>query len=294
MGKLIRCITSEGAVMATCVDTTDIVSKAEQYHKTSAVVTAALGRLLTAASMMGNMLKGKDNSITVRIAGDGAIGNLVAAADYNGDVRGYVTNPVVELPLNAKGKLDVGGAIGGGILHVIKDLGLKEPYVGQIELTTGEVAEDITAYYAISEQIPTVCALGVLVNPDLTVKQAGGFIIQLLPGAMESDIVKLENAVNELEPITKMMDEGKTPSDILALALKNFEYEVLYEQEVSYKCKCSRERTKAALSCIGDKDMEEMIAEGKDIKVDCHFCDKSYLFSTAELKNIVKEKQEKR
>lgn len=293
MGKLIRCITSEGAVMATCVDTTDIVGKAEQYHKTSAVVTAALGRLLTATSMMGNMLKGKDNSITVRISGDGPIGTLVATADFNGDVRGYVTNPVVELPLNSKGKLDVGGAVGKGVLHVIKDLGLKEPYVGQVELTSGEVAEDITAYYAISEQIPTVCALGVLVNPDLTVKQAGGFIIQLLPGAMESDIVKLENAINELEPITKMMNDGKSPSDILALALKNFEYEVLYEQEISYKCKCSRQRTITALSSVGDADLVEMIQEGKDVEVSCHFCDKTYSFTPFDLEKIRQEKNKK-
>ena len=279
--------------MATCVDTTDIVSTAERYHKTSAVVTAALGRLLTAACMMGNMLKGKDDTLTVRIAGDGPAGTLVAASDSDGNVRGYVTNPVVEIPLNAKGKLDVGGAVGAGTLYVIKDLGLKEPYVGQIPLTTGEIAEDITAYYAISEQIPTVCALGVLVNPDLTVKSAGGFIIQLLPGAAESDIAGLEEAVNALEPVTKMLSEGKSPEDILAAALKNFEYEVLYEQEVSYRCKCSRERTEAALACIGDADLKEMADDGKNIEVSCHFCDKTYVFTPEDIVRIAAEKNKK-
>ncbi len=293
MGKLIRCITNEGAVMAVCADTTDIVAKAEEYHKTSAVVTAALGRLLTATSMMGNMLKGADNSLTVRVQGDGPAGTLVAASDFDGNVRGYVTNPVVELPLNEKGKLDVGGAVGGGTLFIIKDLGLKEPYVGQVPLTTGEIAEDITAYYAISEQIPTVCALGVLVNPDLTVKSAGGFIIQLLPGAVDSDIEKLEDGVNGLEPVTKMLSDGKTPLDILKLALKNFEFEVLYEQEVEYKCKCSRARTEAAFKSIGKEDIEEMIASGEDQEVVCHFCNKRYIFTPEELKKLLKNKSEK-
>lgn len=293
MGKLIRCITNDGAVMATCVDTTDIVNTAEQYHKTSAVVTAALGRLLTAASMMGNMLKTADGTLTLRVAGEGPIGTVVAASDSDGNVRGYVTNPVVEIPLNAKGKLDVGGAVGNGTLYVIKDLGMKEPYVGQIPLTTGEIAEDITAYYAISEQIPTVCALGVLVNPDLTVKAAGGFIIQLLPGAMESDIVKLEESVNSLESVTKMLADGKTPEEILKLALKNFEYEILYTEEVSYKCKCSRSRTAAALSSIGDEDLREIIADGKDTEVVCHFCNKQYIFTVDDIQKILDEKFEK-
>lgn len=279
--------------MATCVDTTDIVNAAEGYHKTSAVVTAALGRLLTATCMMGNMLKGKDDSITVRVAGEGAVGNIVAAADSEGNVRGYVTNPVVELPLNAKGKLDVGGAVGGGTLYVIKDLGLKDPYVGQVPLTTGEIAEDITAYYAVSEQIPTVCALGVLVNPDLTVKSSGGFIIQLLPGAIESDIERLESAVKELQPVTTMLSQGLTPEDILAKALKNFEYEVLYEQQVEYKCKCSRERTEKAIMSIGNDDLLEMANDEKDTEVKCHFCNKNYIFTPKEIRKLLEEKNKK-
>ena len=293
MGKLIRCITSEGAIMATCVDTTDVVAKAEKYHNTSAVVTAALGRLLTAASMMGNMLKSDDQSLTLRIMGEGKIGNLVAASDFDGNVRGYVTNPVVEIPLNAKGKLDVGGAVGAGTLYVIKDLGMKEPYVGQIPLTTGEIAEDITSYYAISEQIPTICALGVLVNPDLTVNVAGGFIIQMLPGFTDAEIDKLEDSVKDLEPITKMLSDGKTPEEILRLALKNFEVEVLYEQDIEYKCKCSRERTEAALISIGIEDLKEMAEDEKDTEVCCHFCDKKYIFTKKDLEKIISKKVKK-
>ena len=293
MGKLIRCITNEGAVMATAVDTADIVAQAEQYHKTSAVVTAALGRLLTAASMMGNMLKDKDNSITLKITGDGPIGTLVAASDFDGNVRGYVTNQIVEIPLNSKGKLDVGGAVGKGTLYVIKDLGMKEPYIGQIPLTSGEIAEDITSYYAISEQIPTICALGVLVNPDLTVNVAGGFIIQLLPGYADADIDKLEDSVKDLEPVTKMLSDGKTPEEILRIALKNFEVEVLYEQTIAYKCKCSRQRTESALMSIGIEDLEEMAADTKDTEVCCHFCNKRYSFTSDDIKKIILKKNKK-
>ena len=279
--------------MATCVDTTDIVAQAEKYHKTSAVVTAALGRLLTAASMMGNMLKSSDHTLTLRIMGEGKIGNLVAASDFDGNVRGYVTNPIVEIPLNAKGKLDVGGAVGAGTLYVIKDLGMKDPYVGQIPLATGEIAEDITSYYAISEQIPTICGLGVLVNPNLTVNVAGGFIIQLLPGYTDADIDKLEDSVKDLESVTKMLSDGKTPEEILRLALKNFEVEVLYEQEIAYKCKCSRERTVEALMCVGTEDLEEMANDTKDTEVCCHFCDKRYIFTPEDIKKIILKKVEK-
>lgn len=288
MGKLIRCITSDGAVMATAVDTTDIVATAEQYHKTSAVVTAALGRLLTAASMMGNMLKGKDNSITLRIKGDGPVGAIVAASDANGDVRGYAVNPVVEIPLNEKGKLDVSGCIGkNGTLFVIKDLGLKEPYNGFVPLVTGEIAEDITAYYAESEQIPTVCALGVLVNPDLTVKQAGGFIIQLLPGADNSTIDKLEASIQKMEAVTKLMDQGLSHKDIILKALEAFEVEILYEQDIFYKCNCDRERVEKAILSLGKDELEQMANEEEQIEVCCHFCDKKYYFKRDELKKML-------
>lgn len=284
MGKLIRCITSNGQVMATAVDTTDIVNKAEQIHTTSAVVTAALGRLLTASSMMGNMLKGKDNSITLRVQGGGPLGSLIAVADFNGDVRGYVTNPVVELPLNEKGKLDVGGAVGKeGNLYVIKDLGLKEPYNGMVPLVSGEIAEDITAYYALSEQSPTVCALGVLVNPDLTVKKAGGYIIQLLPAAEEATIDKLEDGIKDIESVTKMLLDGMTPEDIIRRALKNFEVEVLYSQDIEYKCNCSKQRVEKALLSMGKAELQSMAEEMDGAEINCHFCDKVYKFTKGEI-----------
>ncbi len=289
MGKLIRCITSNGQVMATAIDSTDICAEAERIHKTSAVVTAALGRLLTATSMMGNMLKGKDNSITVRVAGGGPIGSVICAADFNGDVRGYVTNPVVELPLNEKGKLDVGGAVGkNGNIYVLKDLGLKEPYNGMTPLISGEIAEDITAYYALSEQTPTVCALGVLVSPDLTVKKAGGYIIQLLPAAEEETIKKLEDGIKDIPSVTGMLSEGMTPEDIVRRALKNFEVEVLYEQETEYKCNCSKQRIEKALLSMGKKELHDMTEEMDEAEIECHFCDKKYVFTKRELKALEK------
>lgn len=289
MGKLIRCITSDGQVMATALDSTDIVAAAEGFHKTSAVATAALGRLLTATSMMGNMLKGKDNTITLRVSGGGPIGSVICAADFNGDVRGYVTNPVVELPLNEKGKLDVGGAVGkNGNLYVIKDLGLKEPYNGMTPLVSGEIAEDVTAYYALSEQTPTVCALGVLVNPDLTVKKAGGYIIQLLPFAAEEAITKLEDGIKDIQSVTGMLTEGMSPEDIIRRVLKNFEVEVLYEHEVEYKCNCSKQRIEKALLSMGRAELHSMAEEMEKAEIECHFCDKKYEFTKAELQALEK------
>ena len=283
MGKLIRCITSDGAVMAAALDSTDIVGRAEQIHKTSAVITAGLGRLLTAASMMGNALKGKEDSITIRVAGDGPAGGLVAVSDAAGNVRGYAVNPVVELPLNGKGKLDVAGAVGKGNLYVSKDLGLKEPYNGSTPLVSGEIAEDITAYYAMSEQIPTVCALGVLVNPDLTVRAAGGFLIQLLPAADPSTIDRLEANIRDIPPITSMLTDGLTPEQIVRRALAGFETEVLWEQDVAYRCDCSRERVERALRSMGRQELESLIQEQGGAEVTCHFCDKVYRFDREEL-----------
>lgn len=294
MGKLIRTITSDGAVMATALDSTDIVAKAEQYHKTSAVVTAALGRLLTAASIMGNMMKGQKDTVTVRITGNGPVGALVAVADSKGDVRGYVTNPRVEIPLKENGKLDVSGAVGTeGFIYVIKDIGLKEPYSGSVPLVSGEIAEDVTAYYAVSEQIPTVCALGVLVNPDLTVKKAGGVLIQLLPGADDSTIDKLEENLKHIRPITTMMDEGMDIKDIVFTMLEGFDTEVLYEESPHYSCPCNRERVKSVLSSISTDELDSMAEEMEEIKVECHFCDKEYIFSPKEVKAISEQKKAK-
>lgn len=284
MGKLIRCITSCGQVMATAVDTTDIVARAEEIHTTSAVVTAALGRLLTAGSMMGNMLKGKDDSITLKIAGGGPTGSLIVVADFNGDVRGYVQNPVVELPLNSNGKLDVGGAVGkDGFLYVLKDLGLKEPFSGTVPLVSGEIAEDITSYYALSEQIPTVCALGVLVNPDLTVKAAGGYIIQLLPAAEDSTIDKLEDSISKMKAVTTLLSSGMTPEEIVRTALSGFDVEVLYEQDIEYKCNCNRDRVSKAIISLGREELVKMAEELPEVEVNCHFCDKVYKFDKKEI-----------
>lgn len=290
MGKLIRCITSDGLVMATAIDSTDIVARAEQIHSTSAVVTAALGRLLTAGAMMGNMLKGSENSITLRLAGGGPVGSVIVVADYQGHVRGYVGNPIVELPLNPKGKLDVAGAVGTeGNLYITKDLGMKEPYNGCIPLVSGEIAEDITAYYAVSEQIPTVCALGVLVNPDLTVKAAGGYIIQLLPAAGEDTIELIEKGMQGLPAVTTMLANGMQPIDIVKRALCEFEVETLYEEDVEYRCNCSRERIETALITLGHEELCKMADELPGVEVSCHFCDKVYKFSPCEVRNLAKK-----
>ena len=229
MGKLIRCITSEGAVMVSAVDSTDIVAKAEQIHGTSAVITAALGRMLTAASMMGNMLKGEKSSISLKIDGGGPAGAITVSADSTGNVRGYAVNPVVEIPLKPNGKLDVSGAVGtDGNLYIVKDLGMKEPYNGFVPIVSGEIAEDITSYYATSEQIPTVCALGVLVNPDLSVKKAGGYILQLLPFTEDEIITKIENNLKRVKPVTALLDEGWDIEEIVKDVLQGFEVEVIY------------------------------------------------------------------
>lgn len=287
MGRLIRCITSDGCVKAVALDSTDIVNAAADIHKTSAVVSAALGRLLTAASIMGDMLKGENNSVTLRMAGDGPLQAIIAVSDSKGNVKGYPVNPVVEIPLNAKGKLDVGGAIGEGYLYVLKDLGLKEPYNGVVPLVSGEVAEDITAYYATSEQIPTVCALGVLVNPDLTIKAAGGLLIQLLPTADDSIITKVENSIKTFKPITTYLSEGVSLEDIVKAALNEFEVEVLDETNTSYMCDCSRERTKSVLKSIGEEELLKLADEEENTEVKCHFCNNTYKFTSDELRKLI-------
>ena len=290
MGKLIRCITSEGAVMVSAVDSTDIVAKAEQIHKTSAVITAALGRMLTAVSMMGNMLKGKDNTISLKIDGNGPVGAITVSADSTGNVRGYAQTPVVEIPLKPNGKLDVSGAVGtDGNLFVVKDLGMKEPYNGFVPIVSGEIAEDITSYYATSEQIPTVCALGVLVNPDLTVKKAGGYILQLLPFTEDEIITRIENNLARVKPVTQLLDEGMDIEDIVRDVLEGFDVEVIYEEQVEYKCKCSREKIAATLQGLGKKELEEMRDDLPQVDVKCHFCNTEYSFSKSDIENILKK-----
>lgn len=289
MGIIISAISADGAAVCHAIDSTDIVAEAERLHKTSATVTAALGRLLTAASLMGCQMKGKNDSLTLRIKAGGPIGSVTAVSDSDGNPRGYAQNPVVEIPLNAYGKLDVAGAVGrDGFLYVMRDLGLKEPYIGQTPIISGEIAEDITHYYAQSEQTPTVCGLGVLVNPDLTVCRAGGFLAQLLPGAPEEDIGILENNVRDMPPVTKLLSEGNTPVDIALMMLRGMDAGIISEFPVRYRCDCSRERVVKALLSLGAAELEEMAAERPMTEVECHFCSKKHAFSSDELLELAK------
>ena len=293
MGKLVRCISSDGTLTVMAADTTDIVNTAQEIHKTSAVVSAALGRLLTAACLMGSALKGKDDSVTLRINGGGPAGTILAVSDSSGNVRGYAVNPVVEIPLNDKGKLDVAGAVGtDGALTVIKDLGLKDPYVGQIPIASGEIAEDITSYFAVSEQIPTVCALGVLVNPDLTIRRAGGFIIQLLPTADDSVIDLVEKCIEGIEPVTKMLDSKMTPEEICRHVLADFELEMLDEAQPEYRCNCSRDRVSKALISMGREELSDIMKDERT-EVCCQFCDKKYVFTPSDIAKLIEQSSSK-
>lgn len=292
MNKLVRCLSEDGTVLVMAADTTELVETARRYHETSKVCSAALGRLLTAASLMGTLLKSDDYSLTLRINGGGPAGSVIAVGDPHGNVRGYVMNPHIEMPLNEKGKLDVGGAVGtDGHLTVIKDIGMRDPYIGQIPIVSGEIAEDITSYYAISEQVPTVCALGVLVNPDLTVAVAGGFMIQLLPTADDTIIDKVEAGLQDLPSVTSMLAQGMTPLEICKKVVPNFEIGVLDEENPDYVCNCSRERVEAALLSTGKQSLLEM-AEDAGTQVRCHFCPKVFTFTPAELKKLAKDASE--
>lgn len=286
MGKIIRCITSDGLVSAVCADTKDIVETAYNYHKTYPVMTAALGRLLTAASMMGCALKGENSSVTLKIESDGLAKGLVAVSDSKGNPKGYAVNPIVDIPEKKKGKLDVGGAIGKGTLFVSKDIGMDMPYNGAIELVSGEIAEDIAAYFVESEQIPTACALGVLINPDLSINSAGGFLIQMLPAAGEDTAELIEDGLKKVDSVTSMLSKGMSILDIVKKVLCNFKVEVLEESEISYKCGCSKERTDKVLKSIGKEELLRLAEEQEKTEVDCHFCDKKYIYSSEDLKAL--------
>ncbi len=288
MGKIYRCLTQDATVMAMAMDARDIAAQAEQFHSTSAVVTAALGRLLTATSMMGVMLKGQKDTVTLKLNGGGPIGTLLAVADSRGNVRGYAQNPVVELPLRADGKLDVGGAVGrDGMLNVIRDSGTGEPYAGCVPLTSGEIAEDVTAYYAVSEQTPTVCALGVLVNPDLTVQVAGGLLLQLLPFCPESVIDKIEENMASLGSMTSMLAEGLTPLQICEKALAGMPFDVLDTYDPEYRCNCSRERVEKALLSMKPEELLTLPDENGLVTADCSFCDQTYRFTKEDLEKLI-------
>lgn len=284
MAKVVRTITADASAVASAIDATDIVNRIEQIHKPSAVITAALGRLSIAASLMGMGLKNTSDSLTLRFNGDGPSGSLIAVSDGKGNVRSYVANPIVELPLNSVGKLDVASAVGrNGTLSVVKDMGLKEPYCGQVPIVSGEIAEDIASYFAVSEQIPTVCGLGVLVDKDLSVKNAGGFLIQLLPFADESVISVIEKNINALPSVTQMLSAGMTSEEMAMKVLEGLEPNVLDSFECGYKCDCSSERVERALISMGGRELRDMAEEKETTEVCCHFCDRKYYFSSKEL-----------
>ena len=286
---MIRATAADGQIRAFAATTKEMVETAKNAHNTSPIATAALGRLMTAAAMMGSDLKGEGELLTLRIEGDGPIGGLLVTADGKGDVKGYAFNPDVMLPPNAQGKLDVGGSLGLGVLSVIKDIGLKEPYVGQTQLITGEIAEDLTYYFATSEQVPSSVALGVLMNKDNTVRQAGGFIIQLLPGASDEIIDRLDAKLSRISSITSLLDAGKTPEEILTDILGEFGLEILKKMPVQFHCDCERSRVEKAIISIGRKEIQDMIDEGKEIEVNCQFCNKHYKFSVDELGEMLKK-----
>lgn len=288
MGRIVRAISKDASVVCSAIDGQDIVARIEEIHKTSAVCTAALGRLTFGASLLGFGLKGKDDSITLRMSGGGPAGTLIAVSDSFGNVKSYIQNPVVEIPLNSVGKLDVRGAVGTeGTLSVIKDLGLKEPYSGQVPIVSGEIAEDITSYLATSEQVPSVCALGVLVNPDLTCAKAGGFLIQLLPFAPDEAIDIIEKNIQSMQSVTQMLSAGLTAEDIALRALEGLEPNVLDDFKVGYVCDCSRKRVEKALVSLGSDQLEEL-SKDEITEVKCHFCDKVYNFTSEEVKALIK------
>lgn len=293
-GILKRYLSGDGAVVCSVLDGTEMCREMERIHKTSAVCTAALGRLSMAASLIGYTLKNPGDTVTVRLDGGGPAGILLAVADDLGNVKSYVDHPLVELPLNAKGKLDVAGAVGtDGTLFVIKDLGMKEPYSGQTALVSGEIAEDVTQYFADSEQVPTACGLGVLVNPDLTVRCAGGYLVQLLPFAPESDIAQLEENLKDVTSVTELMQSGLDADAIAQKLMAGLNAEMLDESEPAYACDCSRERTARMLAALDVPTLREMAAEMPEIEVCCHFCTKKYVFTPAEITAMANAKEQK-
>ncbi len=284
---IIRGMTADNQVRFFAAYTKKLVETAHTIHNTSPVATAALGRLLTAGSIMGSMCKNDSDVLTLQIQCSGPIKGLTVTANAHAQVKGYVNNPNVDLPLSNKGKLDVGKALDLGVLSVIKDIGLKEPYVGQTNLVTGEIAEDLTYYFATSEQIPTSVALGVLVDRDLSVRHAGGFIIQLMPYATEELISDLENRLKDFSSITSLMEQGMTPEDMMHKLFDGYDMELTDSVTPEYHCDCSRERSYKAIASISRKDIEEMIADNEPIEVGCHFCNKKYTFSVDDLKNML-------
>lgn len=284
---MIRATAADAQIRAFAVTSRELVEYARAAHNTSPVVTAALGRLMTGALMMGSMLKGEKDILTLQISGEGPVHGLTATADCLGHVKGYADNPQAMMPPNSVGKLDVGGVIGAGVLHVMKDMGLKEPYASTIALQTGEIADDLTYYFAASEQVPSVVALGVLMNRDNTVRQAGGFIIQLMPFTSEEAIGRLEEKLANITSVTELLEEGKNPEEILENVLGELGLEITDRQPVSFQCDCSRERVEKVLLSLGREERQELIDEGEDVELHCHFCGKNYVFTPEEIKNLI-------
>lgn len=287
MDYMIRATAADNQIRAFAATTREMVEFARAAHDTSPVATAALGRLLTGGVMMGAMMKGDKDLLTLQVKGDGPLGSVTVTADSKGHVKGYVNHPHVLIHANERGKLDVSGAVGRGTLQVIKDLGMKEPYVGSCELQTGEIGDDLTYYFAVSEQVPSSVGLGVLMEKDNTVRQAGGFILQLMPFTPDEIVDKLELKLAAVDSVTAMLDAGRTPEQILELLLGEFGLEINEKTEISYRCDCSKERVEKALISIGKKEIKEMINEGQSIEVNCHFCGKNYEFTVEELKQIL-------
>ena len=286
---IVRAMAANNQIRAFAANTRDMVETARQRHNTSPVATAALGRLLTGGAMMGVMMKGEKDILTLQIQAGGPINGITVTADSQGNVKGYVGNPDVCIPANSKGKLDVAGAVGVGFLNVIKDMGLKEPYSGQVILQTSEIAEDLTYYFATSEQVPSAVGLGVLMNRDNIVRQAGGFIVQVMPFAEESTIAKLEENIAKIDSVTNLLEEGHTAESILEHVLDGFDVEVTDTLPAQFYCNCSKQRVERALISVGRKELNDMIQEGKPVELNCHFCNTSYTFTVEELKEILRK-----
>ena len=284
---IVRATAAGETVRAFAIRSTEMTAEAREIHHTFPVVTAALGRLLSAGAMMGSMMKGENDKLTLQMKGDGPIVQMTVTADSHGNVKGFAANPAVDIPLKRAGKLDVGGAVGKGLLTVIMDLGLKEPYNGQVEIQTGEIGDDLAYYYTVSEQTPSVVGLGVMVDTDSSVKHAGGFIIQVMPDAKEETIEALEAKVAAAEPVTTMMDKGMGPEEILEYYLKDLDLKITEKLPVRYYCGCSKEKVAEALATISTEDLKEMINDGEEIEVKCYFCNSAYKFSTAELEEMI-------
>lgn len=292
MGRIVRALSEDGSVLCSAIDSTDIVREIERLHQSTPVVTAALGRMCTAGAIMGALLKNEGDTLTLRVNGGGPCGTLTVVADYRGNVKCCAGNAQAQVPLRADGGLDVPACVGTeGSLTVVKDMGLKEPYVGQIPLVSGNIAEDITAYYSISEQIPTVCALGIVFNEDATIKAAGGYMLQLVPPVQDSAVKVIEDNLGRMESITGLLDKGLKPDELAVSALEGLGGEILDQWDAVYFCDCSRERTERILLSLGKKELQKLADEGKTTEVCCHFCNKKYEFSTDEIVKLLKEQK---